>query len=667
MIFLDFETRSEVDIKACGAWVYAEHPSTDVLCMAFAFDNAPVDLWLPGEPIPFAPHKIDKAIFEAHNAFFERAIWANVMVKKYGWPAIHPDQWRCSAAKAAARALPRSLEGAGAALGCAIQKDSAGKAVMLKVSRPRKATKNDSSLWNTDPVDMMDLYEYCKTDVEAERAIHRSVRDLSPLELRVWQLDQKINERGVYLDKEAAEAALELIARQTDKLTTEAQLLTEGAIKTTGQRDKVLQWLKDQDTALEGYTKQHLTEALAGVLPDKVRRLLEIRQQLGKTSTAKFQAMVNSVCSDGRIRDTLMYHGATTGRWTGKLVQLQNIPRGTIKDPELAIEIIRSRDLEMLEMLYGNVMATIASCIRGMLIAGPGCDFVVADYAAIETRVLFWLAGEARGLQMYRENEDLYVDMASAIYRKTPEQITKDEREMGKRAVLGCGYSMGGPKFKATCKTFANVEIDDQFALYVVQKYREKYAPVPRLWYAQENAAVEAVRYPNKIVQCGKVSWLLERIYLEGRPNNGGAPKTWANFGNEVLYCRLPSGRKLAYNSPEVKIIDKPWGGEGYQLSYMGIDSKTKQWTRQHSYGGMLVENITQAVARDLMAEAMLRVEDAGYPVVLSVHDELICEVPSTKNYSIEEFRELMCTLPAWANGLPVKAEGWRGKRYAKN
>lgn len=649
MIFIDFETRSEVDIKACGAWVYAEHPSTDVLCMAYAIDDSPVNLWTPGHPIPYIVQlSLKDHHVEAHNAFFERAIWHNVMVKKYGWPAIRHDQWRCSAAKAAARALPRSLEGAGKALGCAIQKDTAGKAIMMKLSRPKAKKKGYGGTvlteWNTDPLDMMTLYEYCKTDVDAERAINAAVRDLSPFELRVWQLDQKINERGVCLDKEGALQALGLIARQTERLTAEAQALTDGAINTTGQRNKVLEWIREQDTELEGYTKQHLTEALAGVLPDKVRRLLEIRQQLGKTSTAKFQAMVNSVCRDGRIRDTLMYHGATTGRWTGKLVQLQNIPRGTISDPETAIKIIKSGNLEMLEMLYGNVMATISSCIRGMLVAAPDHDFVVADYAAIETRVLFWLAGEARGLQMYRDNEDLYVDMARAIYRH--EIISKDEREMGKRAVLGCGYSMGGKKFKMTCKTFANVDIEEDFALYVVQKYREKYPPVPRLWYAQEAAAIEAVRFPGKIVPCGKVTWLYEV---------------------DVLYCRLPSGRKLAYNSPEVRITEKPWGGEGYQLSYMGIDSKTKQWTRQHSYGGMLVENITQAVARDLMAEAMLRVEDHGFSIVLSVHDELVSEIPDNwVKDTTDQFCRLMCELPAWANGLPVKAEGWRGKRYKK-
>lgn len=645
MIFIDFETRSELDIKECGAWVYSEHPSTDVLCMAYTVDDRPIHIWTPGQPFPFQISTLMCHDIEAHNAFFERAIWTNIMVKKYGWPAIAPEQWRCSAAKAAARALPRSLEGAGKALGLNVQKSQEGKAIMMKLCRPRKATKNDSSIWNTDPLDMMALYEYCKTDVEAERAIHMAVRNLSPLELRVWQLDQKINERGVCLDKEAAEGALELIERQTAKLTAEAVDLTDGAIKTVGQRAKVMEWLRDQDCMLMGYTKQHLVEALEGILPDKARRLLQIRQQLGKTSTAKFQAMLNSVCKDGRIRDTLMYHGATTGRWTGKLVQLQNIPRGNIKDPDLAIEIIRERDLDQLEMLYGNVMSTIASCIRGMLVASPGHDFVVADYAAIETRVLFWLAGEARGLQMYRDNEDLYVDMARAIYKH--ETISKDEREMGKRAVLGCGYSMGGKKFKMTCKTFANVEIEDQFAQYVVQKYREKYAPVPKLWYAQEGAAVEAVRFPGKLVPCGKVSWLREA---------------------DVLYCRLPSGRKLAYNSPEARIEEKPWGGEGYTLSYMGVDSKTKQWVRQTSYGGMLVENITQAVARDLMAEAMLRVEANDFKIVLSVHDELVAEVPETwsDRDSIYNFGCLMAETPAWADGLPVKAEGWRGKRYAK-
>lgn len=649
MIFIDFETRSEADIKECGAWAYAEHPSTDVLCMAWAIDNQPVQLWLPHQEWSESEKLSDFWIIlgfleiEAHNAFFERAIWANIMVKKYGWPAIRPEQWRCSAARAATRAVPRSLEGAGAALGCAVQKDQAGKKLMLKLCRPKAATKKEPAGWHTDPLDLMALYEYCKTDVEAEREIHKMTRDLTPTELKVWQLDQTINERGVFLDIEAARGALDLIGRQTERLTKEAQELTEGAITTIGQRDKVLAWVRAEGTTIEGYTKQEVTTVLDGVVPDKVRRLLEIRQQLGKTSTAKFQAMVNSVCKDGRIRDTLMYHGATTGRWTGKLVQLQNIPRGTIKDPDLAIEIIRARDLEMLELLYGNVMATISSCIRGMLIPEPGCDFIAADYSAIETRVLFWLAGEARGLQMFRENQDLYVDMAEAIYRKPKNEITKNEREMGKRAVLGCGYSMGGKKFKMTCKTFANVEIEETFALYVVQKYREKYAPVPRLWYAQEAAAVEAVRF-KKQVPCGKV--------------------TWGWFDN-VLYCKLPSGRKLAYNAPEVTITDKPWGGEGYSLSYMGTDPKTKQWVRQASYGGMLVENITQAIARDLMAEAMLRLEDANYNVVLTVHDEVISEIHDTVG-SVEQFCQIMSELPAWAAGCPVKAEGWRGKRYKK-
>lgn len=644
-ITIDFETRSKADIKTCGAWAYSEDPSTTVLCMAWAVNDEPVQLWTPE-----TPGEINRALslivrgspilVEAHNAFFERCIWNNIMVPRFNWPRISHEQWRCSASKTAARALPRALGTAGKALGLSEAKDDQGKRIMLKLARPRTPTKNDPGEWNEDPLEYGELYDYCRQDVNAERALSLAVRDLNPLELKIWQLDQKINERGICVDQAGARAALFLIAQQTQKLLAEARRVSGGAVDNVSQRDKVLAWIKSRGVDLSTYTKQDIVDALKiKTLPPDVRRILEIRQQLGKTSTAKYETMLDACGSDGRIHDMFLYHGATTGRWTGKLVQLQNMPRGTVKDTDACVDVIKRRDLELLEMLYDNVMEAISSCIRGMLVAAPGHDLIAADFAAIEARVLFWLAGETRGLNMFRNSEDLYVDLAKDIY--PGQTIDKLKRELGKRGILGCGYGMGKDKFQGTCKQHADIEISIDFADHVVRTYREKFPSVPKLWWAQEEAAVKAVQ-TKKIVQCGKVSW---------------------GMVADVLYCRLPSGRCLAYNSPRLKITETPWGAEKWQLSFM--TTVKGMWVRETTYGGKVVENITQAVARDLLAEAMLRVEAVGYPIVLHVHDELAAEIPENFG-SVKEFENLMAQLPAWAAGCPVKAEGWRGKRYKK-
>lgn len=642
MIYIDFETKSPVDIRACGAWVYSEHPETDVHCMAYAIDDGPVQIWNPWLSLPNSLRDLiaQGEPIEAHNALFERAIWQNIMVPRYGWPEIKPEQWRCSAAKAAARALPRSLENAGAVLHLKTQKNMLGKKVMMKLCRPRL----DKTYWTQEkaPEDFAVLYEYCKQDVVVERELNKQVRDLHPDELKVWQLDQKINTRGIMLDREAVDACIKMINEYERYLLKQVNTITKGKLENVSQRNKALAWLKEQGTILDDFTKKTISLTLengAG-LPPEVLRILEIRQELGRTSTAKLAAMRNAQCHDGRIRDTLMYHGALTGRWSGKLVQLHNMPRGTISDTDTAIEIIKKGDYEIVEMLYGDVMATISSCLRGMLVASPGKELIVADYSAIEARVLFWLANEVRGMQMFRDGVDLYLDMAKTIYSR--EDVGKAERPLGKQAVLGCGYQMGKDKFKMTCENYG-MDVSLELAERAVQAYREKYSSVQHLWWDQERAAIKAAK-SGQPINCGRVTWFMHE---------------------KTLYCKLPSKRCLSYNFPSVKVIETPWGAEKEQLSYFSVNSVSKKWEQEPTYGGKLVENITQAVARDLMASAMLRVEAAGYPVILTVHDELVSEIPE-KFGSVKEFETLMAEAPEWGAGCPIKAEGWRGKRYKK-
>lgn len=649
-LIIDFESRSKVDLKRAGVFRYAEDPSTSVLCLAYAIDKLPVSLWLPGEDMPKdLKYYIGYGFtVEAHNAMFERAIWRSIMVKEpFGWPDIPDKQWRCSAARSAALALPRNLEGVGTALGLPIQKSLDGKRIMMKLSHPRTPTKNDPSEWNMDREDFHTLYRYCLQDVEAERCLSNVIPQLSAIEQKVWVLDQTINERGIRVDMEAVKSALFMIDQFTEKLLAEFQQLTGGKIDSPTQRDKVLAWLRQEGVHIAGLTKNDiidtLEDKLKGLPNAKTKRVLEIRQQLSKTSTAKYNAVLGSVCKDGRLRDTLMYHGASTGRWTGKAIQPQNLPKNNKRiDLGTYFHLLKkSKTVAEFELCYPDVMDTLSSTIRGIFIPSDNHIFFGGDYSAIEARVLFWLAGEEKGLAMFRQGEDLYKDLAAIIYRKHTKDVTKDERDMGKRGVLGCGYGLGHKKFIETTRAFARVEISEELALRVVDAYRSKYSPVVQMWYAQERAAMEAIE-TGKPTTCGRISWHTQ---------------------SKFLYCTLPSGRKLAYYDPKVEPHATPWGDTKPTVTYMAVNPITKQWGRDRTYGGKIVENITQAVARDVMAEAMIRLETASYKIVLSVHDELLSETPKG---DIKEFENAMTILPSWAKGLPIKAEAWTGDRYSK-
>lgn len=661
MIHLDFESRSEVDIFKCGAWVYAAHHTTEVLCLAFAFDDCAPHLvtydqlqegrYLGFDVCPDLEELIERLkggeLITAHNALFEQCIWHHHMVKKYGMPEIPIEQWRCSAAKAATHALPRSLKNVGAALNTATRKSDYGHRIMMKMCKPRTPSKNNPSKWFDDPEDFEKLYEYCANDVEAEMAVDNELDDLIPQEQKLWFLDQKINLRGVNIDLDAVDAALELVEKYTKEQIEVIKKISNGYLDGVSRRLRVMQWVEAQGISMTGYTKEEIQEVLSrDNIPDKVRQILTLRLQLGKTSIKKYTAMKQAASDDGRIRDTLMYHGASTGRWSGKLVQMHNIPRGTIKDTGMCIEIMKQRDLASFEMLYPDVMEAISSCIRGMITAREEHSLYVADYSAIEARVLLWLADDKPGLLKFYKGEDLYVEMSKIIYAK--EKISKKERQLGKAAILGCGYGMGAAKFQATCASWG-IEIGQEMSQRVVNAYRATYSTVQSMWYAQERCAITAVK-ERTTVPCGKVKW----IYTE-----------------DFLFCELPSGRRIAYRKPVLQNLKTPWGEMKEALHFMGTNSQTNQWVQQNTYGGKLVENITQAVARDILAESMLRAECWKYPVILSVHDEIICEVPDenkpeTKYRCLKDFLQCLTVKPKWAGTCPIAADGWVGKRYKK-
>jgi DNA polymerase len=704
-------------------WVVALFvgPTTEILCLVWRLPH-----WAPGRTAlwhPAFPHLgieestddqttsdcydlwewiNDGELVEAHNAWFERGIWTNILVPKYGWTPILHDQWRCSAAKGASHALPRALGDAGAALLLRNLKDEAGHALMMKMCKPRKARKADKqawlvahnagtcpqckgkktykrkpcercdaqgkfptpvadvppipTLWHEPVEDLHRLWAYCRQDVLAEETLSQAIPDLSPEETELYLLDQLINERGFQLDEDAVAAALELIELEAVDLNGQLTIITDGEVERGTQRARLVKWLGDLGVILENTQAQTVTDILTntGGMPTLAVEALGLLQELGRSSTGKYERMRAWKCPDGRVRGGLLYHGAATGRWSGAGVQPHNFVRGTVKITQDRLwDALKTQDREFIRNLtddkgtpIGSVMVALANALRGAICAAPGTELYVADYAAIEARVLLWLAEDPH-IDLFFRNEDIYIDMAQKIYaRPLNKNDNPQERQLGKATILGCGYGMGPEKFVSAAAIYG-VKIDEDFSRNVVYTYRDTYRCVVDLWYAQEEAAIEATMAHGRPVECGKVTWYVE----SGK--------------HRFLYAVLPSGRRLAFAFPQVQggMTRRGWKN---QLTFMSVSSYTHQWERQRTYGGMIVENLVQAIARDLMADAMLRCEQTGiYRPVLSVHDELISEADAGAG-NLHEYEQLIASPPAWAWDCPIAAEGWVGTRYRK-
>ncbi len=683
-LHLDFETRSEVDLTKVGAWHYALHPSTEILCMTFGPD--PKSLTTVGGfgfdwstmADPFGPD--DEIV--AHNVPFEYACLNLILHRRYGWkPHWNPKNWNCTLSRALMCGLPAGLDPLSRVLEFKTPKDLEGRRVMQQLCKPLGRDALGDPIFDNSPAKMERLKAYNRTDVLVEIEADAWLPPIPEIERPVFELDLVMNRRGIQIDLEMARKAAAMGDEVETDLNARLRVLTGGAVDRHTQRASLLQYLKSQGVEIpikhkDGEEKETMDrvariEVLARPdLPAVARDVVNIRHEASKASSvAKYAKALEMACPDGRVRGNLQYHGAHTGRWAGRLLQAQNFPKGyggkggPEKQAE-AVALIRAGDTPGLVKRYGTgAMGALSDALRGMIVAAPGKVLVSADFSAIEARVLFWLAGDEGGLATYRRGESPYVDMANFIYRRSDcsKEGTPKEYDIGKRVILGCGYGLGAAKFRAnvyeeTAKsTGTPVLLDEDLAERAVSAYRDLHAPVVRLWKETEGAMIAAVKNPGKVYQCagGKVLWGMSK-------------------DRRFLAAKLPSGRFLRYYKPSVRVGETPWGQMKEEVVFWGEHPKTGQWEQLKTYGGMAVENIDQATARDLMANGMINVRDLGIvDLLLTVHDEELGEAtdpgtPGGRAELLVKFSAAMCKLPSWAAGCPVTVEGWCGPRYRK-
>lgn len=708
VLHIDFETRSAADLKEVGLDNYARDPSTDVWCMAYCVADGPVHVWTPDIRGSDAVLYVQTgSLVVAHNAAFELAIWNNVMVPRYGWPELKPEQCECTQAMAYAMALPGSLERAAAAVGIKQQKDMAGHRLMLKMCRPKASHKSldgnknlDIHEWHDGPEDLRRLYDYCKQDVEVERELHKRLVPLSAKERKVFLLDHKINRRGIQVDLPAVKAASEMVLHEQDRLNQAIREATDNFVGFTTEVARITKWVRDRGVAIDGLAKADVLDALDGELPDDVRDVLNIRKEAGRSSTAKLNRILTRAGDDGRVRGIFQYHGAGTGRWAGRDIQPHNFPRPTLTPEEVDAAIARlvAGDRDGVDLLYGPPTSVVADCLRGMITAAPGHDLLAGDFANIEGRMLAWLAGEEWKLRAFRDFDagtgpDIYKLTYSKSFSVPINEVTKEQRQIGKVMELALGYQGGVGAFQTMAGTYGvqlvtaqeakeafdgaracggsvwdSVEdcrraLEHYRADHLKTLWREAHPATVKFWYAIEDAAKEACLNPGRLFQVRDVKY-----------------KKVGSF----LWCGLPSGRAICYPYPKIIEIDTPWGEKKDALTYMTVVSSSAakkekiipdpaaqgDWQRVATYGGKLVENITQACARDVLADAMLRLDDAGFDIVLHVHDEIVIEAPAMEASGVDHertaFESRMASAPTWATGLPIAVETWRGKRYRK-
>lgn len=673
-LLIDFESRSRADLPNVGQHIYARHPSTEAMCLGWKIigeKEAHVltmpQLYLDDNTADFKYAVKHAEYVVAHNAAFEQAMWKHCLLPttKIGanLPDLPPEKWLCTLSFGSILALPRGLEKLCEALKLDVKKDMEGRKLLLQMCKPRRPIQNIGKWleWVEGDDALKRLYEYCKTDLYAEEGVYLKTAPYKPFtrfERDLWVLDQKINQRGFAIDEALVRRCLALIKQEETELTKELQLKTFGWVKTTKQVKNFMAFLKDQGFSIPNLQKKTVDDTLLeiegqGLIKDQnVVDVLKIRQSLGKSSTSKYEAFIKRMDHiDGRVRDNLLFHGASTGRWSGSGVQCQNFPRGTMKITKTTLEEIFSEELPMLRMLYRRPMDVFSSALRSMIVASEGCELFCADFASIEARVLLWVAGDKAGIQEYERGLDTYVTMAGTVFQidwKIIEAEYKaegysDKRQLGKKVILACGYQMGVKKFIQSCKD-DGLYVAESTAVRAHSAFKEKYPLVPKVWSNYEKAAIYAVMNKGKKVTINKVTWYTDR---------------------DFLFAQLPSGRRLAYHKPEIRNEETPWGELRPKLYVYTVDSKTKQWVQRAVYGGLLTENIVQAISRDCMAEAMVRCEENEYKCLITVHDENLTEREKGKG-SLQEFDRLMSVRPTWGKDIPLKVSSWTGDRYRK-
>ena len=640
---IDIETYSDVDLQKCGVYAYTDSPAFEILLFAYAFDDEDVSIVdvAQGENMPERVMEAltdDSIVKTAFNAAFERTCIA----KNYSL-TLPPVSWQCTAVQSAMLALPASLEGVGEVLAIRQKKLKEGKDLVRYFSMPCKPTKANGGRTRNMPEDAPEKWElfksYCIRDVEAEREIRYKLRNypIPDSEQLLYQMDQEINDRGILVDQVLVDHAVTCDTEYREQVTRRAYELS--GLENPNSPAQIKEWLSDKGVEVESLSKK----AVAGLIKEtdgEGLEMLKLRLLMAKTSVKKYEAIKRSVCLDGRVHGLLQFYGANrTGRWAGRLVQVQNLPQNHLEDLSLARDLVKAGDYETLDLLFDSVPGVLSELIRTAFIPKPGCRFIVADFSAIEARVLAWLSGENWRIQTFIEGGDIYCASASKMFGVPVVKHGENGhlRQKGKISELALGY--GGSQGALTAMGAIDMGIPEEELPELVSQWRAANPHITKFWWDVDAASKKAVREKTR-VDLGNVAF---------------------EYRSGILFITLPSGRKLSYVKPRLET--NRFGRSA--ITYEGV-GESKKWMRIETYGAKLTENIVQATARDLLAQAMLRLRAAGYEIVMHVHDEAVVEVPEGTS-SVEEVCRIMAEQPAWAKGLPLNADGYECAFYKKD
>lgn len=644
---IDIETYSDVDLSKCGVYKYVEG-DFHILLFAYAFDDEDVKIvdLACGEELP---QEVLDAIDDpnvikwAWNAQFERTC-----IGHYLGRVLSPDSWRCSMVHAASLSLPLSLKEAAKALKTGEQKDKAGENLIRYFSVPCKPTKTNGgrtrNLPEHNPEGWQQFKDYCVQDVRTERDIRKRL-EVFPMMEHEWDyyhMDQRINDRGVLIDKQLVEQAIACDLLLSDTMTKKAYELT--GLENPNSVSQLKTWLQERGIEIDSLGKKEVAAMITDLdkhsCDQEALDMLKLRLQMAKSSVKKYQAADRCTCADGRARGLFQFSGANrTQRWSGRNIQLQNLPQNHISTLDEARELVKLGCFDMVESIYGNTPDILSQLIRTMLIAKPGCKFIVADFSAIEARVLAWLAGEEWRMEAFKNGEDIYCASASQMFGVpvVKHGINGELRQKGKVAELACGY--GGAAGALISMGALDMGLTEEELPDLIDDWRNSNPKIVQFWWDIEKAAIESIK-DHKDRQVGRIG---------------------VSFSSNTLWLQLPSGRRLAYVKPKLQ----PNRFGRLSITYEGLGQNNK-WSRIETYSGKLVENITQATARDLLAEAMWRIEKAGLDIVGHVHDEVILEAPED-GVAVDDVCQIMNQNPKWADGIVLNSAGYQGYYYFKD